>query len=278
MSDISSTELEMVIKKYVAAARQSGYAPGTMEKYRWHLEKLTGWLIDRSVTRLDQVTRSLLREWRTGLPEAWSPATVRQAVAAARAFFGWCQKEGLMAALRLPKVKKQRPRLPTIEEIEALLAACDSSAKGKRDAALISLIVDSGLGPSAICRLKVTDVWFDVRLADGSRGNFCQVHYSEEHIGYFGRATARRLKIWLEAREQIGQANTEELFVSIRGIKPGTRLCRDGVRVILGKLAEEAGLEGMSPLRLRRAFIRIRPEADRLDYRKYSPMDFIEER
>jgi len=55
---------------------------------------------------------------------------------------------------------------------------------------------------------------------------------------YFGPETVDYIQAWLEIRQHVAKPNVNELFVSLGGTKPGTGLTRDGLRVIVRKIAQ----------------------------------------
>jgi len=75
------------IDEFIVAMRQAGKSETTLRQYEWHLEKMADWLAERGVGQLGEVSRTLLREWGAELRDRWSPATIKQAVCAARALF-----------------------------------------------------------------------------------------------------------------------------------------------------------------------------------------------
>jgi integrase/recombinase XerD len=250
---------ESAIREYLNALRQGGKSDATRRNYGWHLRKLVEWLADQQVDRPDEVSRALLREWGAGLFDHWSPATIKQAVCAARSFFAWCYEEEIIAAnvgqaLKVPKVKKRIQRTLSAKEIQALLNACDTNTvKGLRDQALVSLMVDSGLRADETCRLRVADVDLEVNLlVVNEKGG-------DEEYGTFSYITAGYLHAWLEVRPEM--SGVDALFVSIGGITPRHPLTTRGLRIIVKKLGEKAGVLGVSPHTLRRAFACIATEA-----------------
>jgi integrase/recombinase XerD len=271
---VQQNTVETTIKEYLIASRQAGRSPATQEKYGAHLQKLAHWLNERDITRLEQVNKALIREWgaelyvsksaRTG--KCWSPATVKQAVCAARSFFKWCREEELVEqdlanALKLPKVENLTLRTLDILEAQQVLEACDDTLAGIRNRALISLMLDSGLRASEICRVQVSDLKFGMVLYDPMSGEMVEINFltvlrkgGKIKPAYFGPETARYIEAWLEARQRAIKAGVNELFVSLGGTKPGTGLTRDGLRVIVRKLAQQAGIAHFSPHALRRSF------------------------
>jgi len=146
-------------------------------------------------------TTDLLIEWGASLYDYWEPATVKQAVTAARGWLQWCYQKQLIndkavpEALETPKVKKRIQRTLWPNEIEGLLKACDlKTVKGLRDAALILLLVDSGLRSAEIRRLKVEDVDLKAKVLK------VIIKGGDEARGYFGDETRALLYSWPEIR------------------------------------------------------------------------------
>jgi integrase len=166
----TKTELELCLSEYLVAARQEGLSVRTLEQYRWHLDRLAAWLSERGVTGPGDLDKALLREWGASLYDAWSPATVKQAISSARAWLGWCYKERLIAAelrlaLKVPQVKAQAKRTLWPEEVQRLMAVCaPTTDSGRRDLAIVALLTDSGLRAAEACGLRVSALTFDVQL------------------------------------------------------------------------------------------------------------------
>lgn len=242
--------MQAIINEYLVAARQSGLSTQTLAQYGWHLGRLREWLSAEGIERIEEVDRATLRRWGAGLMDGWAPATIRQAVYAARAFFGWCKEEGLISsdpslALRAPHARKRIQRTLRPTEIQAMLDACDDGALGRRNRALISLLVDSGLRASEICRLRLADL-------DIEEGVLAvRVKGGDERLGFFGSLTGERLRAWLEARPDTGRP---EVFLSVGGIRPGRPLTVPGLRSILRKLGQRAGVQRVSTHAFRRSF------------------------
>lgn len=244
--------LDEALSEYIVALRQMGRSRATIRQYGWHLSRLVAWLSLRDVVILDGVTRSLLRLWGAECTEGWGPATCKQAFWAVRGWCRWCQEEGLVecdhgSALRIPRVPRRQQRTLSVVEVRAMLGACDcGSVIGRRDAAVVSVLVDSGLRSAELCRLQLADVDVESgRLVVVVKGG-------DERFGYFGVRTADRLRSWYEVRDcRLGVGH---VFVSVGGSQRGRGLTRDGLRVVLRRIGERAGVAGVSPHALRRSF------------------------
>lgn len=257
-SDKEVFVLRKAVKSYLVAGRQAGLSDTTLKQYEWHLVRMTNWLLDHptsgGVDRVADVTRDLLREWGAGLRDAWSPATVKQAVGAARAFFRWCYEEGIIdsdpgRALRVPKVPKRVQRTITAGEVALLLGACDlNTAKGARDAAIVLLLVDTGLRASEVCRCEVTKLELERRRL------VVRVKGGHDGLARFGKATAWRLAAWLNVRSSVAVEGIGNVFVSVGGNTPGRALTVRGLRSVLGRLGDVAGVAGVTTHAFRRGF------------------------
>jgi site-specific recombinase XerD len=241
------------VERFLIASRQAGRSEATITQYGWHLRRLVAWLADRAPSR------DLLREWGAGLRDAWLPATCKQAVSAARSFFRWCHEEGLVGedlglALKIPKVPARVQRVITLNEASAMLAACNpGTIKGIRDRALIDTLIDTGLRASEICRVRLADV-------DMTRGlMLVTIKGGSQDLAYFGDSAAVALDAWISVR--VAAPGVGALFVSVGGGTPGHQLTTRGLRIILRRLGEKAGVEGVSPHAFRRGFACIATQA-----------------
>ncbi len=262
------SEMAIAVAEYLVAARQADYTAKTIRQYRWHLDRLVAWLVQRRVSDPAQLTRALLREWGAGLYDVWQPATVKQAVTSTRSLLKWLYNEHRMSedlrdALRTPKVASVEQRTLWPEEIKRLLAVCDpleaTSERDlvlrRRDTAIISLLVDTGLRAAELCRLKRNDLQFGVMLpgvAEPVNLFFVVTKGGKRRRKQFGPTTAARLRAWFEVRPRT--KGPELVFVGIGGSKPGTPLTPSGLQRILSNLGKRAGVVGVSPHSFRRAF------------------------
>lgn len=241
------------VDRYLVARRQAGLADSSLSRYEWHLRRLCAWLVERGVEDLQGVTRDLLRRWGAGLNDRWSPATVRQAVITARGFFLWCHNsEGILEvnpaeALVVPRVPETVQRTLTGDEVQALMGACDRlTVKGQRDYALVNVLVDTGLRAGEVCGIELATVNLD------RHSLVAKIKGGAVKLAHFGRTTCDALREWIEVR--VARAGVRTLFVSVGGGTPGRPLTTRGLRIVVKRLGEKAGVEDVSPHAFRRAF------------------------
>lgn len=105
------------------------------------------------------VTGEHLEMFLADLAQRVSSATVVNRFKGLRAFFQWLREEGEirdnpMARLKWPALQEKPPDALTPEDVKKMLATCDRSFVGRRDAALMGFMVDTGWRVSEV--LKVT--------------------------------------------------------------------------------------------------------------------------
>ena len=248
------------IDEFLLSLKQLRRSECTQRQYDWHLHKMAEYLEQQEeITDLTQVDRRALRHWGAKMAEQWSPATHRQAVAAMRAFFKFLIEEEALEnnpgqAIKLPTVPKRRQRTMSAEEIRLLLKTADTLAppRRERELALVSLLVDSGLRASEIRRVKMQNL-------DLQKGLLIVIGKGDKQaFAPFGTRTTARLETWLGVRctwlAEHNRADPGTLFIALGGLKPGASLTPEGLRRVLSRLGEEAGVSKVSPHAFRRAF------------------------
>ena len=183
-----------------------------------------------------------------------SPASVARFVAAVRSFFRFERLVGHVAVnpaddLRAPRTFTALPRFLSMEEIDALLGAPDTShPRGIRDRALIEVLYATGLRVSELVGLRLTDI----RLAEGWLQCLGKGH--KQRIVPLGAEAAAWIRRYLaESRPHLTRKRESPwLFVNARG---GTKLSRSGFWKILKAHGTTAGIRAaLSPHVLRHSF------------------------
>lgn len=225
-------------------------AATTVEAYQWELRALERFYPDRDVATLKAVDLSRYIAQRR--IDDCGDATLRRTVNAFKAFYRFVYKGDRTSPagkLPVPKVKKKKQRSLNWAQIDELMLACDTSTVlGRRDLALICLLLDTGLREAEVCRLTLADVDMEasrltVQIKGGGDGD-----------GIIGPDTRQFLSAWLAIRSQYAQSGVKNFFVSVGGEKPGSAITKSGLRVIFRRLAQRAGFERLSPHDLRRTF------------------------
>jgi site-specific recombinase XerD len=143
-----------------------------------------------------------------------------------------------------PMVPEQPVPIMTIDEIKRLLEACKGAGfTERRDTAIIRLLLDSGIRVSELIGIKVSNLDFTsdtVRLLGKGR---------RERTAVFGTKPAKALRRYLPVRAQHPKAHLEALWIAPKG-----PMTDSGVRQMLERRGQQAGVQGVHPHRFRHQF------------------------
>jgi integrase/recombinase XerD len=249
------------VNEFLLHGQQVGWSSGTVERYRWHLVSFVTWCQDQGVSGVADLTRSYVRTWGAAVRTKWAPATCKSAVSAIRSLLHWLYEEELVSedlagALKVPRVPERVQRTMTADEVRRLLLACetpvehglslaDATAAALRNAALVALLYDSMIRASELCSLRLDDIDLNagrlvVRAGKGGK----------DRVAVFGPQTTEIMRAWLAVRRAVPGVLT--VFVGVGGSTPGGVLTPSGLRLILRRLGDRAGVKGVSPHTFRR--------------------------
>jgi integrase/recombinase XerD len=229
-------------------------SPHTVESYGRDLAQLCAAAagLATPVETLDR--RALEHVVRQMMGAGQSPRSVARGVACFRGFYRFLvlaghRQDNPAVDLRAPRAWKTLPKFLSVDEVDRLIAAPDTSQpRGLRDRALIELFYATGLRVSEMVTLRQQDL----NLESG-------------YLTCFGKGRKQRLvpigdeaSAWLkryqdEARPALLKRRTSaKLFVNARG---GTGITRVGFWKILKTYGKTAGLpRSLSPHVLRHSF------------------------
>jgi len=232
------------ISEFLLDGQLRNLSPGTLGIYRRHLEDFARWLGDR---RTAEITTQDIRCYLLSLQERRNPGGQRQAFRVLFTFFRWLTDEGIIPTNPMQKLKA--PRVPEklldpvpLETVAAMLGTCGRSLLDLRDAALLMFLVDTGARASEVTAVNVGDC--DL----GSGTVLLRVTKTKRPRAVFlGKRARKALLAYLRARKA---HPTEPLFTT----DEGERLTYWGLRQILRRRAEKAGVPAPSAHAFRRAF------------------------
>lgn len=249
-----------LIENLLLIMYQAQYSQATITSYGWHLYQMCIWCEQNGINTPADINEKHMLFWGGTLRGKYRPQTQKLAITAAMLFFrnlietGFV-KENPTLILRRPAIHASPQRTLTMSEVQAILNVCqESTTKGKRDRAIISILVDAGLRASELCSLKVRNVYLnDRKILVHSKGG-------TDQLAFFGFESRDVLAEWLAVRQKFPH-QVDSVFISIGGLKPGTALTARGLRKILLKLGNEAGIPNVHPHAFRRTFATLRIKA-----------------
>ena len=237
-----------------------GLSPETVRAYGSHLEAYGLWAARVEANALDPAMPELRRYLADLRRGGYAPRTVSAHLSALRTFARWLKLEGIsdpqaVFSLVTPKIPKSLPKTITSAQMEALLAAPDTTTpEGVRDAAILELFYATGARISELARLDLEDVHAGnktVRLfGKGSK---------ERIVPVYRRALDKLVRYVETGRPELlaGAGRTETpgtrhpLFISARG----NRMDANAIRYRFKAMARKAGIpHDISPHAMRHTF------------------------
>jgi len=235
---------------------EEGLSKNTLAAYRRDLTLYASWLGEQGRSLMDTSETDLSAYF--SARHASSKATsANRRLTVFKRYFRWALRERFIDSdptLRLQAAKQalRVPKTLTEAQVEALLAAPDvETPLGVRDRTMLELMYASGLRVSELVTLKT----FNVSLSENVLRVFGKGN--KERLVPFGEVASLWLRRFLgEARPTLlGPKQTEDLFVTHRGSRPGSAMSRVMFWMIVKKHAAAAGITApLSPHTLRHAF------------------------
>lgn len=167
---MSVAALDEIVEDWLLARRR----PGTAKPYRSAMNAFVQWCTDRDVDPLDATQQDIdryrhhLARRRGRAGRALAPSTQHRHLSTIASFYGFAMQNPRYGVERNPAEHVQRPEVDRestrqgllLDEAHALLKA--SIAAGPRTAALVHLLLSTGMRVSEACGVEVRDVgWSD---------------------------------------------------------------------------------------------------------------------
>lgn len=236
---------------------EDGLADNTLAAYRQDVALFAQWLFLTHRLALEATQEGHLQAYFAECHAHTKATTANRRLTVFKRFFRWALREGLLSAdpsLRMLGAKQTRSLPCSLSEAQvgALLSAPDVSTDlGVRDRAMLELMYASGLRVTELVTLKTLHVSFNQgALRIMGKGD-------KERLVPFGEEAGAWLQRYLtQVRPSLmGRRQSQDLFVTSSGPKPGTGMSRIMFWNLVKRYAVEAGITApLSPHTLRHAF------------------------
>lgn len=269
MNTVVPLTITDAIVDYVARCEAEGYSPETVKLYGAVLPRFADFAAEKGCITIDQIVLRLGLEWqrylrqdhrkpdrlnRPGQSGKLSPFTVNLYSRVLRAFASWLVDYGYLDEHPLSGFHPGRlPKNEVVplsqDEQTHILEAVDSSATlGIRSLAVVSVLLDTGIRASELCRLRMFDVDFSSGAfrINGGKG-------AKDRTVAIGRRTAAILRRYCHSARPAPPMRKDtdgHLFLNTRS-RP---LSRFALARLVRKTGEEAGIERLCPHRFRHTF------------------------
>jgi len=182
----------------------------------------------------------------------YTGTTRRRKTSSIKSFFGFLKQYGYITnnvaeGLIPPAREYKEPRVLTTREYQALLRACSHDI---RDAAIIELLLQTGIRLSELARLTLDDVDLPKRVSrDPTNAGTLFVYGKgrKERTITLNYKACKAIKVWLKIRPSV---DSDSLFVS-KFLEP---MSPRAYEYIVKKYLKEAGIKGASVHTLRHTF------------------------
>lgn len=266
--------LSKAVEGYTLAKLADLYSRNTLNGYQTHFNQLIDFMFDAEI---EMIEKQDLQKFFLWLREDYKPSrmngdrspykstTMKNAWCAVRSLFGWAHEELGIArpdlAIRQPEASYPEIIPFTEQEIRDLIRAAEYSKlaqpgnrknfrmkrrSGKRDRAIIMLLLDSGMRVTELANLCIRDL----NLVSG------EAYIKPENSARKNKArtvfmgAAAQKAIWGYLNGRNNPEGEEPVFLSVNG-KP---MNRNSIRLVISKLGRKAGIAACYPHKFRHTF------------------------
>lgn len=225
-------------------------AAKTLDTYLSAVEMFAAFLTEQGMpTAVASIHREHVEAWLATMGETYAAASVRNRYTGVRRFFDWCLEEGEVAETPMrhippPSIPDNPPPILSDDQIRALLKVCQGTGfEDRRDAAIVTTFIDTGVRLSELCGLELGDVDLETRTITvlGKGGRYRTVG--------LGVKASQSVDRYLRARRSHVQAERPHVWLGLRG-----PMTPSGIRQTIEKRGIEAGIKGLHPHQLRHTF------------------------
>lgn len=243
-------QIQTLARGFRLSLEAENKSPRTVETYTEATRLLGDFLEGRGMpTEVASIRREHVEAFLVDLLDRFKAATAANRYRALKRFFGWLIDEGEitespMKNIKPPYVPEEPVPVLSESQLSKLLKACEGrDVDSRRDAAIIRVLVDTGMRRQELLGLKLGDIDFEnavlIVIGKGRHPRACP----------YGKRTALALDRYLRSRAAHKHSDLDELWLSRRGA-----LRETGLKKILHRRGERAGIEGLHPHQLRHTF------------------------
>jgi len=246
-----TAQRQLLIDSYMYSLKSRNLSQNTIATYEHTLKALARFLADKGMpTMPSRITREYIEAFQVDQQnQGKSASTVAQRHVELKGYFKWLIDEGEikvspMEKMHKPKAAQQPVEVLAPEQIAAILKACGGADfYSRRDAALVRVMLDTGIRRAEAAGLTLSDVSLKNQtitvMGKGSRARTV-------HIGH--KAT-RDLDRYLRARASHRDASNPKLWLGKRG-----PLAAAYIFQVIQERGKQAGIPNTHPHMLRHTF------------------------
>lgn len=233
---------------------EKGLSANSITAYGTDLASYINYLSDNGIEEIRDADTTAILGWLVYLTRQGLSAKSRaRYLVSIRGFYKYLAAEKLITAnplkdIDIPKTGRHLPGVISVNEVEALLNACEATTpKGQRNLAMMEIMYGAGLRVSELVFLKVVDVNLDAGLVRVMGKG------AKERIVPIGSKAKDAARLWLDQGRPMAlkQLSSDFLFIA----RAGQPMTRQAFWKIIKKYALVAGIvRPISPHTLRHSF------------------------
>ncbi len=246
--------VEKAIALFLRSLKEKNASAHTIKAYAADLAQFSSYI---GAAQWDDIDHVRIRGFLSHLYDhGLSKPSVARALAALRSLYKWLAREGMVeqnpaALVATPKLPKKLPRVPTMEELNAVMdsAMPEVASFPERDALIFELLYGCGIRNSELTGINLDDIrWSNEAILIRGKGK-------KERFVPLGDEAASAAKTYLPRRQAVladRKARSNALLINLRD---GSRLTSRSVGRIVKRIAIARGLPAdVHPHTLRHAF------------------------
>jgi integrase/recombinase XerD len=240
-------EIESWVESFLIDRQTGNLSPNTIQFYRRDLNKFAAYCDAVGISTLESLRADSLRRFLLWLErKGHNPGGIHAHYRIVKVFLRWWADEidardygNLFKKVKAPKVNN-RPLPPVpLENVNALVKTCGKNWHGKRDRAVILALLDTGARAREFLALDLSNVDLRSGAVQIAKGKG-----SKARTVFIGKTTRRAVRRYIRIRNRGPLWTTQD----------GYRLTYSGLRGMLRRRAESAGVAFPTPHAFRRAF------------------------
>lgn len=244
------------IKSYQSYLRiERGLSKNTIENYTFDIDRLCNFLEQNNIeVSALKISEETLQQFIYSVSKEVNARSQARIISGLKSFFSYLIFEDLrednpLELIEAPRTGRKLPDTLSLEEIDALIAACDlMTPEGERNRAILETLYGCGLRVSELVTLKISDLFFEegfIKIT--GKGN-------KQRFVPIGNLTRKFIEIYkntVRPNVSIQKGFEDTLFLNRRG----KQLSRAMIFTIIKNLAVEINLnKNISPHTMRHSF------------------------
>lgn len=246
---LGPTKLPNVLNDFLTDRDLTGVRPATLTFYRNELRIFIEWAWNQGAQNLQDVTADLLRVYFLALRERRNTKAIHTNFGAVKTYLLWAWEEyELPGKCPISKVKVATPDNEPkagveLADVRQLLSACNGEYE-KRNRAILYFLLDTGIRRAELIALSISSIENNGTVTLTAEGTKTRT----ARKAFISRQTQKALRAYLATRENL------ELEAPLFATKTGERFTSSGIRQVMRRLCDSAGISEVGMHSFRRTF------------------------